>query len=209
MSKFTSGGLNSENERRLVVGLGMGDKVLYDYPLTPDSVVLEVGGHKGNWTDELINRLGFEPNIYLFEPVWQFYEEAEKRLASRKKMRLYNVGLSDKNEFATLKLMDVGTGLYAEGPEVEVNFRDVVDTFEVLKLEEVDLCVINAEGAEFTLIPRLIESGLIKRIKTLLVQFHCVVENCEEKHEAINARLRETHKIVHDYPFVWESWERI
>lgn len=36
---------------------------IHDYPLDPDSIVFDVGGHKGTWTNDLIDALGFSPEI--------------------------------------------------------------------------------------------------------------------------------------------------
>ena len=62
------------------------------------------------------------------------------------------------------------------------------------------------EGGEFDLLPRLIETGLIRNCQNVQVQFHAWVPNAVEKRLQIRRSLLQTHAITYDYPFVWENW---
>ena len=44
------------------------EKLRYKYPLTKDSVVLDVGGYKGTFAAEIVRRYGC--HVYVFEPVF-------------------------------------------------------------------------------------------------------------------------------------------
>jgi hypothetical protein len=48
---------------------------------------------------------------------------------------------------------------------------------------------------------------VLPRIRSLLIQFHRVVPNCDTKRDVLRAKLAQTHHPVFDYPFVWERWE--
>lgn len=68
---------------------------------------------------------------------------------------------------------------------------------------------INAEGEEYPLLDRLIESGYISKIENLLVQFHDIYQkDAEERMNRIQRELLKTHRPVFQYKFVWERWKR-
>lgn len=184
-------------------------KVRFDYPLTPDSIVLEIGGFKGNWTEDLINYHGFSSHIYAFEPVPEFFDEAIVRLQGKEKVHFFKYGLSDEDCIVPFNVDTDRTGLYSKnGPTTMVELRDVAKVLEDLNFKDIDLCAVNCEGGEYKIVPRLIETGFINRIKFLLVQFHAVVPECEVKREKINTFLNLTHEQIYNYPFAWDMWKR-
>ena len=68
---------------------------------------------------------------------------------------------------------------------------------------------MNIEGAEYECLEALIESGMIGKIKHVLVQFHGVdndVESSVSKWATIAAHLSRTHNMDWSYPFIWERW---
>lgn len=65
---------------------------------------------------------------------------------------------------------------------------------------------INIEGGEYQVIPALIDSGFIKNIRDIQVQFHDFIENAMAQRSEIRNRLKETHYLTYDYLFVWENW---
>lgn len=183
---------------------GLEDKVKYDYPLTADSVVLDIGGYDGTWTSELIRWHIIVPHIHIFEPV--YYEQAEHAVHRHSKIKVYRYGLSDKDETCIFNVNHHETGRYLEqGSSVKE-----VKLFDIARFvpDKVDLMAINIEGGEFSVLPRLIETKLIERVKYLLVQFHAKVPDAIERRLQINEKLKETHNQIHDYPFVWDAWER-
>jgi hypothetical protein len=78
-----------------------------------------------------------------------------------------------------------------------------------LKNENLDigLLEINIEGGEYNLLSDLIESRQIKRIKTLLIQFHNNERNSEFQRASIRHLLQETHEQIFNYDWVWEKWK--
>jgi hypothetical protein len=65
---------------------------------------------------------------------------------------------------------------------------------------------INIEGGEYELLPRMIESGIIDKIKLLQIQFHEISEDSLSQMNKIREKLKSTHNQVFAYPFVWECW---
>jgi hypothetical protein len=74
---------------------------------------------------------------------------------------------------------------------------------------QIDLLEMNIEGAEFDVLPGLIETGAVAFVNNLLIQFH----NNDNLHEIQRAQIRlalsETHREVFCYEWVWELWKKI
>ena len=67
---------------------------------------------------------------------------------------------------------------------------------------------MNIEGSEYKLLNEIIDSGYIKNINYLQVQFHSFVNDSKELRRLIRKQLRKTHKCIFNYPFLWESWQK-
>jgi FkbM family methyltransferase len=191
------------------------------YDLNESSVVVDIGGYRGAFTDDISKK--YNPYIFLFEPVKEFYDACVTRFRYNLKVLSHNFGLSDKDEFFTLSKQGQNTSAFRGGPGQptlvadavygepipEVCFlKDAAGVFEQNRWPEFDLVSINAEGGEFKIIPRLIESGQINRIKNLQVQFHRFVPGADTLRNEIRSKLSGTHREKFCYPWVWESWTR-
>ena len=92
---------------------------------------------------------------------------------------------------------------------IDVSIIDVVEWFDSNQIGNVSLMAINAEGGEYPLLDRLIDSGYISKIENLLVQFHDIYQkDAEERMNRIQRELLKTHQPVFQYKFVWERWKR-
>ncbi len=178
---------------------------LFDYPLTPDSIVYDVGGYEGGWTEHLATYHNFLPYVWVFEPVPEYAARIYQKFLSQQKIVLREYGLGARNEIVKFGINSVESGQYADGDVVAVRIRDVVD--ELIQ-PVVDLMSINVEGAEYPLLSRLITTGLISRVKNLQIQFHALGSDPETQRNCIQKELGKTHEKMYDYPFVWESWAR-
>ena len=184
-----------------------GPVTLYvDYPLTPDSVVLDIGGYYGDWSMEMCAR--YNPYIHIFEPLPVFYERIKKRFSWNPKVSVYNFGLSDHNFQAALAHNDSATSLYRPGENSCM--VDVKDIAGVWKFPVVDLMSINAEGEEYKILSRLTSARIISQIKDLQIQFHRIdnTQNWDLLREDVRSQLRNTHSERYCYEFVWESWRK-
>jgi FkbM family methyltransferase len=180
--------------------------ILIDYPLGPDSIVVEVGGYRGQWTKGIIARFGCQ--IHVFEPISSFYKELIKKFKFNPKVHLYNWGLSNKKQRIILNEDNDASGIYSKGNlGVPVQFVKAANCFKKLKLNKIDLVNINIEGSEYDLLDHLIDVDFVKNIKYIQVQFHDVVKQSKAKRLSIIKKLSRTHKKLFSYPFVWESWE--
>jgi FkbM family methyltransferase len=169
-----------------------------DYPLTENSVVVEVGCYRGLWVSRMAAK--YNCNFVLFEPVKEFFEDAVERFKDNSKIVLFDFGLSNFNGEIEFDLMEdrsrPGEGKYA------APMRDVAEVITT----PIDLININIEGGEYTLLERMIESGVAKLCRNIQVQFHDDYPNCIELRDKIREGLAKTHIESYVYPFVWESW---
>lgn len=186
-----------------------GDVLLrLEYPLNQSSIVIDVGGYLGDFAQDIYNKYGCR--VYLFEPVAEFYQECVKRFEGNSSILCFNYGLSATSRFLDIALEDNASSFenVRAGIKTQVaQLRTVTEVLEELGLENIDLIKINIEGGEFELLPALIESGFIKNIRYLQVQFHDFIKDAADKRLQIRQLLDKTHREMWNYDFVWESWE--
>ena len=115
--------------------------------------------------------------------------------------------MSDKAGYRNIYLSDDGTSLINKSNVSEkVRLTDCLAFLK--KFKSVDLISINIEGEEYKNLNRLIEGGLIKRIKFLQIQFHDFVPAAKAKRSRIIKKILKSHTVRYSYPFVWESFEK-
>jgi len=178
-----------------------------DYPLDRDSIVFDVGGYLGDFAAQIQQRYGCR--VFVFEPVRKFFDHCVQRFIDLPQVRCFNYGLSAvAGRFAITQEADGSslTKASQSGPHEWVEVRRFADVVEELGLARIDLLKLNIEGGEFDVLPHLIDSGLMQRVRFLQVQFHNFVPDAVNRRERIRERLRHTHDEMWNYPFVWESW---
>jgi FkbM family methyltransferase len=185
-----------------------GDSTLrLNYPLTEDSVVFEVGGYKGDWSVQIATR--YNPYIYIFEPVPQFYSMIVERFKHNPKIKVFDYGLFDTTKTDTLVLDNDGSSLYGSGADrIEISLMDVHEFLKKYHVQKIDLININVEGAEYPLLKRMIDKQIVQKCRDIQVQFHTLYPNAVKLRDQIRSSLRNTHSLTYDYAFVWENWRR-
>jgi len=185
-----------------------GDNTLrLDYPLDENSVVWDLGGYQGDFAAQIYQR--YRCQVYVFEPMPSFYEKCAARFVGNNNIHCLKFGLSDKAGWFDISNSDDASSFVRGNPasgSQQAELRPVIDMFDVLNLNRVDLLKINIEGGEYDVLPALIESGLISRVRYIQIQFHDFIPGAREKRDAIRAALGDTHVEMWNYPFVWESW---
>lgn len=202
---FTEGGLCVEELSRWNAD-GAEETLRVKYPLTNHSVVLDIGGFDGWWSLCLMNANNVRPRIHLFEPVPQFAARARERLLSFPNVTIHESGLADHTGTDVLRQDLKATGAFARGDITHVRMTDVADLFSGDTLDIIDLASINIEGGEYRLLQRLIETGYIKQVNRLQVQFHNLFPAAPTLRDLIRKQLEATHIQTYLYPFVWEGW---
>lgn len=178
-----------------------------EYPLTRDSVIVEIGGYLGEFAEAAIQK--FNCNLVIFEPLPRFYGEL-RRLESDK-VRVFNYGIGDRDRREKISVRNDSSSLYREstdGQYEEVEIRELGRAMYEVDLDRIDLLSCNCEGGEYEILPYAISNGLIGTIKDAMIQFHSFVPDAGRKRDDIRKSLRRTHVETACTPFVWESWRR-
>jgi FkbM family methyltransferase len=184
-----------------------GDETLrLDYDLNESSVVFDVGGYKGEFARDIFCK--YQPFIFLFEPLIEFYEIAEKRFCKNTKISTYNFGLSDHTCKTLIGKSDNASSTLAVGLErTEIDLVSILDFISDNKIKKIDLIKLNIEGGEYHLLESVIRDVNIKMFKNIQVQFHdFVIDNASERMKSIQYELSKTHYLTYQYEFVWENW---
>lgn len=185
-----------------------GEKTLrFNYPLTSESTVFDIGGYRGYFVREIVGR--YDPHVYVFEPVPEFFEQLVKEFGANPKAKICNYGLSDGDAISQLLLAGESSTIYMAGErQATVQLRDIQTVVRELGITRIDLIKINIEGAEYKLLRRMLATGLVSICQDIQVQFHTFYPNSGRLRSEIRSALQETHFITYDYPFVWENWRK-
>tara|TARA_R110002020_G_scaffold268231_3_gene483384 strand:+ start:1633 stop:2253 length:621 start_codon:yes stop_codon:yes gene_type:complete len=187
-------------------------KLRYNYSLNSDSVVVDLGGYKGDFAD-IIHRK-FNSNVYAFEPFKEFYDVMEGRFNSNKKIRVFNYGISDKTSTEDFHFSNDGSSLAAVQRFSEednkavskVEVRSFKEVYEELNFDVIDLLKINVEGAEYEILENIFENNYTTKIKNFQIQFHPEPPGAEEAYKRVTKVLSETHNQDWYYSWCWENW---
>lgn len=166
----------------------------YEYDLSRDDLVIDIGAYRGEWAEQIHERYGCK--LILIEPT--------PSILGCEYGQVINKAASTHDG----KLRFGGAYYYTsehEDPTHEYECFDINSLLE--KHNDIALVKINIEGAEYELLKHIIDAGLHRRIKNLQVQFHQIEgKPFKEWHEQIQTELSKTHHLTFFYPFVWESW---
>lgn len=196
---------DNSNEVRRWFADGGDKKFRYNYNLNNDSIVFDVGGYEGSWSEN-INNL-YKPKLYVFEPVVKYYDLIVKNFDKNQNVKVYNFGLSDKDGKIKINLLEDGSSIFLESlNNEEVYLVDIIDFMNQNDIKTIDLLKLNIEGSEYDVLEHLINKNVIKNIKNIQVQFHNFVDNSIERREKIREVLKNSHKETYCYNFVWENW---
>jgi len=185
---------------------GAENRLRYEYDLTAEDVVFDLGGFMGHWTAEISARFGCQ--VHVFEPVPDYYEAIRRRFARNRRIHVHRFGLANSTCTTKLGVAGEASSHWHHSPKtVQAELRDAVAFLETHQCSHVSLCKINIEGAEYDLLDHLLDAQVISRFGNLQIQFHTFVPHAVERMTAIQRRLAATHVLTYQYPFVWENWQ--
>jgi FkbM family methyltransferase len=199
----------TEHERRIAPWREAdGDRTLrVAYDLDEGSVVWDVGGYEGDWAAEIAAR--YRSRIEVFEPVPAYAARIQERFKRNPGVSVHQVGLGGRTRSDAIRLQADGSSIFANGGEtIAIEIIDIVDKLGERGVSEIALLKLNIEGAEYELLERLVESGEIRRVRNLQVQFHDIIPDADARRAAIREALEHTHICVYCFPWVWEGWSR-
>jgi FkbM family methyltransferase len=179
-----------------------------NYDLDENSIVIDLGGYKGAWAQQIIDK--YNPNVYIIEPVMAFYNFMVDLFSENEKVKILNCGVSDSNKEGSIYIAeDATSSTLSKGTAIDVSFYTIDSILEKWDLNEVDLLQINIEGDEYLLLEHMLKTGSINKFKNVQVQFHLGVENDISRREKIQEGfILHGFKNRFNYPFVWESWQK-
>jgi FkbM family methyltransferase len=174
--------------------------------LTDESIVFDLGGYEGQWSSDIYSR--YNCYIHIFEPVKEYSDIISNRFKKNKKIISHQIGLASSNQTVSIAKDEFASKITSSNTSESerIQLRDFNEFLKTYNISTIDLIKINIEGAEFDLLQYLINSHAIKKIDTLLIQFHNFEYNAAVKRNVIKKELSNTHINIFDYPFVWECW---
>jgi FkbM family methyltransferase len=183
--------------------------ILVDVDIDDDSLVLDVGAFRGEWSEKIWER--YQPTIHGFEPAPGAYRKMVAKFEGNDKVHAHEFGLGGADATVSLSLNGPGSSVFDDPVEfgsVEVRIRDVIAVLDELDIDEVDLLKVNIEGGEYDLLDRLDAADWLPRIRLLLIQFHEWHPKAYRRRRHNRRALRRQHEEVWGYPWVWEHWRR-
>lgn len=181
------------------------DHQALDWPLTTESVVVDVGGYKGRWALQIAER--YRSRLYVFEP--QPWAAAVCREVLGERATVEGYGLGTKNAVLPMEHWETdGCTFVTIGPRADFGeLREIGEAFEEFGVAHIDLMMMNIEGYEYTLIPHMLDQGIYP--DRLMVQFHAFADPDGAQLVRIHERMAEA-----DYTVPWtygpllSAWER-
>ena len=179
-----------------------------NYELNENSIVFDLGGYLGEWSEKIYNK--YKCNIYIFEPIPSLFLKLNEKFSGNNNIKIYNFGMSDKESTMNISLLNDSSSFYKQS-ENSVKAKTVsIKNFLIENdTNNVDLIKINIEGDEYKVLNCLLENGLIKKFKNIQVQFHFFIPDAVNLKNEIRKKLNKTHRLTYDYEFAWENWELI
>lgn len=184
---------------------GGDEKFRYNFLLTPNSYVFDLGGYKGQWASDIYSR--YNCKIFVFEPVALFAQKIEERFKYNSNIKVFCFGLGADNRNERINIDEDGSSVFSKGDNSdEIRIVDAIEFLEEYKVDKIDLMKINIEGGEYELLERLISNGFIKNITQIQVQFHDILPDSFRRMKQIHNSLSSTHDNTFNYEFMWENW---
>jgi FkbM family methyltransferase len=185
------------------------DQRSFEWELTAESVVFEVGGYEGRWAAEIQRR--YHPVLHVFEPQPWAAEKCRLALADplhRTFVHEYALGVLD-GRFPMGEFETDGASFLPQPRRQGAGEMVRIDTFlDVRRIGSVDLMLINIEGYEYDLLPFMIRKGILPRIRNLMVQFHAFADLAGTATVDLRKAIGATHDILWDYGTTLVAWRR-
>ncbi len=190
---------------------GYNDVLYRGLDLDRNSNIFDIGGFKGEFTEEIQKIC--DCNIYIFEPVKEYFDQIIAKQNNNPKVHIYHFGLGGGAMNTKINIAGSSSSVFKEanvkGEYQEIKIESIIKFIKSNNINKIDLMKINIEGGEYDLLDALINNQeMINTIKILLIQFHDFVPDAVAKRHTLQEYLTLTHKNVFDYPFIWEKWVR-
>lgn len=184
------------------IALGGDERMRRSVQIRPGKLVLDVGAFRGEFT--AFARQQWDAVVIAIEPIPSFADEIAARFTAQQEVTVVRGALGSRN--GTTEIVLAGDGSSAWATRGNVFLVPLLDAHELIDRQEVALMKMNAEGAEFDVLERLLDTGAIAQVQTLQVQFHKFPPDARTRRRRIRKRMRKTHRCSWSVPWVWEQW---
>jgi FkbM family methyltransferase len=159
-------------------------KLLELVDLQPGDIAIDCGANVGNIT---VSMAAAGAEVHAFEPNPYAFRVLERRFARNKNVHCYNQGVHDHDGVMRLYLHEnascdqvywsTGSSLLDYKGNVNKNSYVEIEVIDLVKFvqdfdKDIKLIKMDVEGVECPIINKMIDTGLIGRIGTLLVETH-------------------------------------
>lgn len=182
-----------------------------DWPINSDSLVWEIGGFEGRWASQMVEKFNcrmdiFEPQIWAADKITQWTVGNNRAEVHPFGLWIMNSSLPIYN-FETDGASILYSSEHADKPHKPGIF---VDVYEWQKTRgDVDVALMNIEGAEFILLPYMIGLDLMRHFRFFWCQFHPgLLPHGDERANGIFKGMLRTHHKIWDYYPTAVAWER-
>ena len=172
-----------------------------NYDLNEDSVVVDWGGFKGEWAEQIYNK--YKCNVHVYEAFEKYATLLQDKFSNNPKVTIYNFGVAATTRKVDMIENDLATKVIDDsfGKVLLVSSEEIMSNFNFI-----DLLKINIEGLEYEVLDKMFETKDIKKVKNIQVQFHAFDRENVERYNQIRNKLQETHFLTYEYKFIWENW---
>lgn len=185
------------------------DKMSVDFPLTKDSVVLEIGGYKGRWALEIAQR--YQPRLFVVEPQDWAFVECCRVLKEFPRTQVFNIALGKESGKFPMGNWETDGCSFTNLPGGKpVGIGEMIEFKEFMNLENIDhinLCLMNIEGYEFRLIPYMLQAGIMDKIDYFICQFHPTNDGEVNQYHDLRRVLKRKKKVRFDFGPILTCWE--
>jgi hypothetical protein len=178
-----------------------------DWSIDSQALVWEIGGYEGRWAAQMVEK--FDPWMRIFEPQDWAFRKLHERFKENNKILLYPFGLWIETAFLPLFHFETdGASLLNEGGRDKLcDFREIGQILRD-EIRDIDVCLMNIEGAEFVLLPYLFRLDLMKRFRFFWCQFHTFADPGGKAAYWIYHEMNKTHNLIWDFYPTAVAWER-
>lgn len=178
------------------------------FSLTTTSVVIDVGGYRGDWASDIYSR--YRCPVFVLEPVIAFCQHLRTRFSQNPDIQIIQAGLGAQSGEQSISLQADGTSFFRATDVMQtVRMKSAKDFFAEEQLTEIDLIKMNIEGSEYELLEHLIAIGMVPHIRHFLIQFHDISPDSYARMQKIRKELSKTHRPLFQYDFIWEAWTKL
>lgn len=212
LSKIDIGEILVNTPSEMLSPLGMfhkdgHNKILYKDLSFKGNSVLILGGYVGTSVQAFLD-LSRENKIVVMEPLHQYSAALADRFSSFSNISVLPFAAGGKSRKGIFGVSGDSSGKYSFSNKTEevqlMDISEVISNFGPFHVLE-----MNIEGSEYEVLRRLIETGQIGEIETMLIQFHKIDSMSVDNRADILRELKKTHFIRFNYDWVWERWDRI